>query len=319
MNVRDAHCHFFSAGFFRALGRDQAASQATGAGQSDTDAALSLPAELQWDAPGTDESLAARWIAEFDRRSVAQAVLIASTPGDEPSVATACSLHPSRFIGAFMFNPLMPDAAARLEAALGEHRLRMICLFPAMHHVRLDNENQAVASVFEAAARHGAAVFVHCGALSIGVRKRLGLPSRFDLRLGDPLAVAALAVRHPSVPVVIPHFGSGLFREALMAADAASNIRLDTSSSNNWVRLHPGLTLRDVFARALDVVGPSRLLFGTDSSFFPRGWQQPVFDTQKHILDELNVPAAAQARIFGDNLAQLFPMEAGSSDPAIRS
>lgn len=306
MNVRDAHCHFFSSGFFRALGRDrQAPNTASPAGQADTDAAVSLPVELQWDPPGTDESLAARWITELDRRTVAQAVLIASTSGDEQSVAMACALHPDRFIGAFMFNPLMPDAASRLETALSEHRLRMVCLFPAMHHVRLDDE--VVGNVFGAAARHGAAVFVHCGALSIGVRKRLGLPSKFDLRLGDPLAVAAQAVRHPSVPVVIPHFGSGLFREALMAADAAPNIRLDTSSSNSWIRLHPGLTLRDAFARALDVAGPSRLLFGTDSSFFPRGWQQPVFDTQRQILDELSVPAEAQARIFGDNLAQLFP------------
>ena len=306
MNVRDAHCHFFSSGFFRALGRDRHASAAAPhTAQADTDAAVSLPVELQWDPPGTDETLAARWITELDRRSVAQVVLIASTSGDEQSVANACALHPDRFTGAFMFNPLMPDAGARLETALTEHRLRMICLFPAMHHIRLDDE--AVGKVFGAAARHGAAVFVHCGALSIGVRKRLGLPCKFDLRLGDPLAVAAQAVRHPSVPVVIPHFGSGLFREALMAADASPNIRLDTSSSNNWTRLHPGLTLRDVFARALDVVGPSRLLFGTDSSFFPRGWQQPVFDTQKQILDELSVPAEAQARIFGDNLAQLFP------------
>lgn len=308
MNVRDAHCHFFSAGFFRALGRDRHTSNASASqdGQQDADAAVSLPAELQWEPPGTDETLAARWVGELDRHAVSQAVLIASSSGDEQSVANACALHPNRFIGAFMFNPLMMDAAARLETVLGDRRLRMICLFPAMHHVRLDDE--AVTKVFGAAVRHGAAVFVHCGALSIGVRKRLGLPSKFDLRLGDPLAVAAQAVRHPSVPVVIPHFGSGLFREALMAADAAPNIRLDTSSSNNWIRLHPGLTLKDVFARAIDVVGPSRLLFGTDSSFFPRGWQQPVFDAQRQILDDLNVPAEAQARIFGDNLAQLFPV-----------
>ncbi len=64
-----------------------------------------------------------------------------------------------------------------------------MALFPAMHRYRLDDE--AVSKVFEAAAAHGAAVFVHCGVLSVGVRKKLGLPSPFDLRLGDPLAVAA--------------------------------------------------------------------------------------------------------------------------------
>ena len=44
-----------------------------------------------------------------------------------------------------------------------------------------------------------------------------------------------------------------------MAAASAPNILLDTSSSNNWIRFHPGLTLREVFARTLDVVGPTRL------------------------------------------------------------
>jgi predicted TIM-barrel fold metal-dependent hydrolase len=178
-----------------------------------------------------------------------------------------------------MFNPLAGDADARLERAFTELNLKTVCLFPAMHHLRLDDP--AVERVFAAAERHDRVVFVHCGVLSVGVRKKLGLPSRFDLRLGDPLAVAAVAVRHPQVPVVIPHFGAGFFREALMAADAAPNILLDTSSSNSWIKYFPGLTLADVFTRALECVGPDRLLFGTDSSFFPRGWQQGVAEVQR--------------------------------------
>ena len=147
---------------------------------------------------------------------------------------------------------------------------------------------------------------MHCGVLSVGVRKQLGLPSPFDLRCGDPLAVAAIAVKHPSVPVIIPHFGAGLFREALMAAGTASNIVLDSSSSNGWIGLHPGLTLREVFARTLDCVGSGRLLFGTDSSFFPRGWQQPVSEAQRAILADLGVDAAMQKQIFEDNFRRLL-------------
>jgi predicted TIM-barrel fold metal-dependent hydrolase len=142
--------------------------------------------------------------------------------------------------------------------------------------------------------------------LSVGIRKRLGLPSPFDQRFGDPLAVAAVAVRHPEVPVIVPHFGAGMFREALMALDAAPNIVLDTSSSNGWVRYHPGLTLREVFARAIDVAGPDRLIFGTDSSFFPRGWQASVWLEQRSILDSLGLDAETQARIFGGNFARIF-------------
>ncbi len=293
--IADVHCHFFSPGFFDALGRDAVVA----------DAPIALPARLKWDAPGSNADLSRRWVAELDRHDIARAMLIASVHGDESSVADAVSAHPARFVGAFMFNPAVPDADARLDRAFGELALSTVCLFPAMHLV--GPTDAAAVRVFDAAARYRKAVFVHCGALSVGVRKKLGLPSRFDLRLGDPLAVAAVAVRYPEVPVIIPHFGAGRFVEALMAASAAPNIVFDTSSSNDWIRFHPGLTLRDAWARALDCVGPSRLMFGTDSSFFPRGWQRPLFDAQARIMDDLQIPAESRELILGGNFARIFP------------
>jgi predicted TIM-barrel fold metal-dependent hydrolase len=294
--IADAHCHFFSSGFLRALGRE--------AGIPD-DAEIALSKKLGWDAPGSDNVLADRWVAELDRHGVSRAMLIASVPGDEASVAAAVVAHPSRFVGAFMFNPAAADAEARLERAFVELGLSTVCVFPAMHHVGVGDP--PVTRVFEFAARHRRAVFVHCGVLSVGVRAKLGLPSRFDLRLGDPLAVAAIAVRHPDVPVIIPHFGAGRLTEALMAAAAAPNILLDTSSSNSWIKFHPHLTLRDVWARAIDIVGPTRMLFGTDSSFFPRGWQRALYDVQCGVLDELGIGADHRGLILGGNFARIFP------------
>jgi predicted TIM-barrel fold metal-dependent hydrolase len=163
-----------------------------------------------------------------------------------------------------------------------------------------------VHGVVEAAAGAGATVFVHCGALSVGVRRALGLPSPFDQRLGDPLAVARLAGLFPKVPFVVPHFGAGLLGDALMAADTSPNIFLDTSSSNRWTRYTPGLTLDAVFRAALAVVGPTRLLFGTDSSYFPRGWQRGIHDEQRAALDRVGIPAADQDMIFGGTFDRLF-------------
>ena len=205
-----------------------------------------------------------------------------------------------------MLNPSAADAAERLSRALDEWKLRGVCLFPAMHHYQLNDER--VAATFEAASTRGAAVFVHCGVLTVGVRKKLGLPSPFDLRLGDPLAVARLAARFPKVPVIIPHFGAGLFREALMAADQSPNVHLDTSSSNSWMRYHPGLTLEGVFRQALAVTGPERLLFGTDSSFFPRGWQRPIYEAQLQALGNAGASDDAVRSVMGKNFEQLFPM-----------
>jgi uncharacterized protein len=293
----DAHCHFFSSRFLEILTRDRADLPADGR-------AAAVAAMLGWDPPASVEELADRWATELDRHGISRCALIASIPGDEDSVAAAVARHPSRFTGFFMLNPAAPDAADRMARAFGEQRFKAAALFPAMHRYRLDDE--CVGRVFEAASEHRAAVFVHCGFLSVGVRKKLGLPSPFDLRLGDPLAAAALALRYPKVPVIIPHFGAGMFREALMAADQAPNVCLDTSSSNAWIKYHPGLTLDQVFRQAIAVAGADRLLFGTDSSYFPRGWQKPVYEAQVAALEAAGVAASDRAKVLGANFQRLF-------------
>jgi uncharacterized protein len=303
--INDAHCHFFSPQFFGALARQQLAMRAAPSAMVAASAS-EIYRELQWDDPVTAETLAARWVAELDRHGVNRAVLIASVPGDEASVAEAVAHQPSRFVGFFMLDPSATDAVERARRAIDELHMRGICLFPAMHHVALTD--QRVRRIVEVAAeRPGVVVFVHCGMLTVGVRRKLGLPSHFDLRLGNPIEVANLALAFPTVPFIIPHFGAGLLREALMAADTCVNVHLDTSSSNGWTRYTPGLTLDAAFKATLAVAGASRLLFGTDSSFFPRGWQKGIYETQNRIVESAGISAADAALIFGGNFDRLFP------------
>lgn len=296
MIVHDTHCHFFSSRFLEALGmeRHKVATSADDVARA-----------LGWEAPGDPAQLARRWVAELDRHDVARSALIASVPGDEESVATALQQHPGRFVGFFVLNPNAPGALDRARRAFEELGMRCVCLFAALHQYALDSEK--VVELFEIVRAHGGAVFAHCGYLSIEARIRLGLPNVLDLRCGDPLALARTAARFPTVPVIIPHFGAGFLREALMAAEAAPNIHFDTSSSNNWVKFLPGITLRDVFRQALTVAGPDRLIFGTDSSFFPRGWRRVIMGAQRAILDEIGVEPETREKIFGGNFARLFP------------
>lgn len=292
LSISDAHVHFFSHNFYAGLAR-----------QKKVDGAEALGPVLHWDIPLPDPTaLASRWVAEFDRHGVTRAALIASVPGDEPSVSDAVAAHPDRFFGYFMIDPTQPDALERVKAAAANPHLHCMCLFPAMHTYSMVDER--LVPILEIASDSGLAVFVHCGALSVGVRKKLGLPSQFDLRFSNPLALHPVALHFPKIRFVVPHFGAGLLRETLMLADLCPNVYLDTSSTNHWM-LYEGLDLRTVYRRALDVVGAERLLFGSDSSFFPRGWNEEIFRQQTTALYELGIEREQASRIFHANLETL--------------
>jgi len=293
--VADAHVHFFSHRFFTILA-DQKKEPVS-----------SLGPLLGWQIPPEDPAeLAADWVRELDRHGVAKAALIASLPGDAASVIAAVQKFPNRFYGYMMVNPLAADTAGQVERALASGSIHGLCLFPAMHCYSI--QDQRVGAVLDlAAAKPGTIVFVHCGVLSVGVRKKLGLPSLFNMSFSNPIDLHAVALRFPHVTFVIPHFGAGYFREALMVCDLCPNVHLDTSSSNSWTRYEEThVDLRAVFRRALEVAGPKRLLFGTDSSFFPRGWNSAVFEAQTKALYEIGVTGEIARQILHDNFARLF-------------
>lgn len=293
MRVSDAHVHFFSHGFFSAL-----AAQRKSAFED-------LGPLLDWQLPSADPNeLADRWVVELDHHGISRAALIASVPGDEASVAAAVTRHPDRFHGFFMLNPAVDSLETYVASALQGGALQGICLFPAMH--RFSVQDPRLMPIYEIAGTHpGTIVFVHCGVLSVGVRKKLGLASNFDMRFSNPIDLHAVALQFPKLNFIIPHFGAGYFREALMLCDLCPNVYLDTSSTNSWMR-YEGLDLKAVFQRAREVCGAGRLLFGTDSSFFPRGWNAKIFQVQRGVLAEMGIGAAEASQIFGLNLERLL-------------
>ncbi len=289
--VSDAHVHFFSRDFYSEL-----------ALQKKLNSPEALGPLLNWEIPGSALELARRWTAELDRFGLRRACLIASVPGDEASVSAAVQAFPERFRGYFMLNPLEQEALKRVKSAAANPHLHCICFFPAMHGFSMNDPR--VNQILELASEHLLSVFVHCGALSVGVRKKLGLPNHFDMRFSNPLDLHPMAARFPRIRFVIPHFGAGLFRETLMLADLCPNVYLDTSSTNRWM-LYESLDVRSVFRRAIDLLGHERLLFGTDSSFFPRGWNAAVLDQQATALYELGLDKQKAEQILCGNIERI--------------
>jgi predicted TIM-barrel fold metal-dependent hydrolase len=296
IEVLDAHMHFFSPAFFHALAEQKGAHATVG----------DIGEKLGWQVPESNEYLADRWVVELNHNGVAGAVLIASIPGDVESVGVAVDRHPERFHSVLMVNPLLSGVDMRCVSALDQGQIHGIFLFPAMHRYSIQDPH--VHSLLSILAGYpGTAIYVHCGMLSVGFRSKLGLPSPFDMRYSNPIDLHSVALSFPDLPFVIPHFGSGYFREALMLADTCPNVYLDTSSSNRWMRFdtHPA-DLARVFRTALEVLGPKRLLFGTDSSWFPRGWLRDVFDAQVKALSESGADEETARGVLGGNLLRLF-------------
>ncbi len=295
MRVVDFHSHLFARPFFEAL-----AAQSPLAGTVDEKLA-SVVERTGIELPSADiASHTRRWLAELDAKGVDHLVTFASAPEEIAAIAQATVLANGRITPMAVCNPLIDGAAAKIDVLLTEKGFRGVLLFPAMH--RYSPSDAACTPLWQVLERHRAVAYVHCGLLVVKLRDLLGLPRDYDLCLANPLAVVPAAGAHPGVTFCIPHFGAGFLREVLLAGAQCDNIVTDTSSSHSWLRTQPSpISLRDVFARALDVFGPSRILFGTDSTVFPAGWRAERLAQQREILTELAVTADDQQRIFAGN------------------
>ena len=290
--VFDAHTHFFDASFLGGLGR-QLGGEVT---------AAEVARRLGWDEPAEDPTeTARRWVAEMDRHGVDRMVSIHTLPGDVEAAARGIAAAGGRLAGYVMVNPLAPAAAETVERAVATLGFRGVALFPAMF--RFSMLSDAAYEVLQVANEHALNVFVHCGVLKVAFRAKLGLPSAFDASFANPLHLQRPAAEFGRVKFVIPHLGSGLLRELLMLADQSPNVYADTSGVGGWAKYLDGApTPARVLRQAVDVMGANRLLFGSDSTFFPRGWRRDVIEQQIKLFAEAGLNDEQVTQILGGNL-----------------
>ncbi len=296
MKIIDAHTHFFS---YTWMDHFCQLSQGTIADVAE------LAQLLGWDEPDRDPvALGKKWVAQQEAHGLAGQILFASKLNDAEALAAAVNANPGRLAGYVMVNPNDASARNQTQYALNLLGMKGVLLFPAMHHFR--TSDAAACLIYDEAHSADVPVFIHFGRLSIPIFQKLGLDDNIDLQYSNPSDLRQAASDFREVNFIIPHFGCGMLAEALELAGACENIYFDTSSSNSWIQ--PPLTLEQVFRQTLDVVGPERLLFGTDSSTFPRGWRKDIFDKQIGILTELGLSSAEKQMVLGGNVARLLKL-----------
>ena len=244
----------------------------------------------------SDEVLADRWAAEVDQYGLDCVGFV--TGGGNDNLARVIARHPKKFVGFAHHNLFAENAAEELERAITQLGLRGYKLLaPALAK---PIEDKSAWRVWEVAEKYDIPVLIHFGVLGSGG----GIAWHENI---NPFKLHDVARAFPTVKFVIPHFGCGWLREALQLCWSCANVYIYTSGSNQWIRWMPEeLTVKMLFRKYLETIGSDRLIFATDSSWFPRGFAIRYLQDQLRDCRELNVPHDALQKIFGGNAARLL-------------
>jgi hypothetical protein len=296
--IFDAHVHFFGREFYK--------FQTTLVSREDPETILGRIRAGGLEVPGPDgQAHGARWIAELDKNRVDRAVMFASCPTEMKTVGEVAAKHPQRLVPYTVMNPNAPATLDLLESLMPKLHFKGILLFPALHDYSIQSPEAARA--IDLAKRHKLVVFVHCGKLRVNVRKLIGLNADFPAEKSRPSDLLSVARAHPDVRFVVPHFGSGCFEEALALGAACPNVYTDTAGSNAWILEHdPPLSLVEAFQAARVSFGVERMLFGSDSGAFPRGYRAEVLKAQQETMKAAGFTRDEERAVLGENLAKLL-------------
>lgn len=226
--------------------------------------------------------------------------LVFLTGGGNEALARVLKPYP-RLYGFAHHDPEDPGSPRELERAVRELGLKGYKVFaPAM---TLPLAHPSLDPLWETCERLGIPVIIHFGPLGGGG----GIAAGPNI---SPLALHDVAKAFPRVPFVVPHFGCGYVKELMHLMWVADNVYVDTSGNNEWRRYQwPEPSLKDLFRTFYELFGAERIVFGTDSSHFPRGWVRRYFEEQFRAALEAGIPEEGIHQVFAGNAQRLLGLK----------
>jgi predicted TIM-barrel fold metal-dependent hydrolase len=265
---------------------------------------------LTWDFPDPAEEddkwkglpIEDRWVAELDKYHIDKIVFLTAQNNDD--LAQKVSKYPDRFIGFAHHSIEQPNALEELKRGIEELGFKGYKMFgplvekPFHHHSHMP--------VWEYLEERKIPVLIHFGMLG----RAGGIVHHQNI---SPLAIFQVAREFPELPIIVPHFGAGYFQELLHLCWSCPNVYVDTSGSNQWMRWMPyHLDLEILFKKTFELIGSERIIFGTDSNGFPRGFVYRYLQDQLRTCREINMREEDIENIFGNNARRLLKLEIGA-------
>lgn len=260
--------------------------------------------EASWQFPAPEsiprELVEQKWAEELVRYDYLKAVVFV-TAGSNAYAGELVARHKGSLFAYAHHDPLLPDAADRLEVALRDYHLSGYKLLGPAIDVPLSDRR--FDPLWELCLHYEVPVLIHFGIMGAAG----GIASHVNM---DPLILHDVAKRFPGVAFIVPHFGTGYVFELLNLCWACPNVFVDTSGSNQWMRWMPyDVSLDMLFRRFRETIGASRIVFGTDSSWFPRGFTDAYLKAQIRAMADVGYTEPERDAVLYRNIAWLLKIE----------
>jgi len=171
--------------------------------------------------------------------------LFDSSPEANDALAAFVGRHPGRLIGFGTYTPRKPEAAEEIDRTFRELGLRGVKLHPWLQG--FSPHEPALDPMMEVIAAHNGILLSHDGTPPYATAGQ----------------IAALARRHPTVPVILGHAGlHDLWREALVMTQETENLYLCICGTPPYAA-----------KQLLDRAPAHKVLFGTDAGLSDRASQ----------------------------------------------
>lgn len=241
------------------------------------------------------DQLGELWYQEANRYSIDKIVFV--TANGNENMLRVVSKHPDRFIGYAHHDPAQANAAEELEKFIKAGLKGYKILGPK---VSVPLNDRSLYPVWEVANHYGIPVLVHFGILGAAG----GIAYHVNI---NPLIIHDVAKQFSRIRFIVPHFGCGYVFETLNLCWACPNVYVDTSGSNQWTRWMPyELNLEMLFRKYRETIGPERIIFGTDSSWFPRGFCKTYLDEQVRAMIHVGFSDDEIDRVLYTNIAEIL-------------
>ncbi len=257
------------------------------------------PAEPMVDNPEGEDRLIDRWAMEVEKYDLGAVNFLTGSSNEE--LARVIRKYPGKFFGFAHHKPELPDVVEKFKYAIEELGLSGYKLLGP--RVEIEWTDPKLKPLWTYMADKKLPVLIHFGPLG----RAGGVVYHKHM---NPLTITPIAAEYADIPFVIPHFGCGYMRELLQLCWSAPNIYVDTSGSNQWMRWEPYPTDIDMsFRKFYETIGPKRIIFGTDSMWFPRGFVYRYLQDQVRSVRYLNLHEEDIEDIFHNNAARLLKIK----------